>query len=229
MMMSTDERQKILNKINKCLKLSKSSEPHEAAAALRQAQKMMAAHSVSEGEILGVEVQSLQIITPEAYKRKLPMYMSYLCAVIIKSFDVHVLIECGWVNGKPRLAIRYFGQQGKPDLAVYAHEVMFRQLRAAWAQYSKDNPWVNNERGARAGFWVGWLQEVQAKVDAFAGNSEEKEIVKKAMAAYAGGSLKSGKTNNMSIDGQTHNAGRAAAGDFSIHRPMNGQRQRQLR
>lgn len=36
--------QRILERIKKCLALSQSSEPHEAAAALRQAQKLMEMH-----------------------------------------------------------------------------------------------------------------------------------------------------------------------------------------
>ena len=49
------------------------------------------------------------------------------------------------------------------------------------------------------------------------------------MVAYNGGKeLTSGKVNNMSVDGATRSAGRDAAGDFQIHRPMNGATQRQL-
>ena len=38
---------KILDKIKKCLVLASSANEHEAAAALRQAQKLMEAHGIS--------------------------------------------------------------------------------------------------------------------------------------------------------------------------------------
>ncbi len=42
---------KILGKIKKCLALSSSDNPHEAAAAMRQAHALMAAHGVSAEQI----------------------------------------------------------------------------------------------------------------------------------------------------------------------------------
>lgn len=44
-------RAKILSRIRKCLALAQSSEPHEAAAALRQAQKLMAQHGIDAVDI----------------------------------------------------------------------------------------------------------------------------------------------------------------------------------
>lgn len=225
----TTDRDRVLEKIKKCLKLSKSSEAHEAAAALRQAQKMMEAHGVSQEELLGLEVKSVQVMTPEPYKRKLPLYMNVLIGIVCRAFECEGLIEAGYRNGKPRLCVRYFGLNGKEQLAAYAHEVMWRQLSVSWKEYQKLNLWAVNEKGARQGFWIGWLQEVRSKVMAFAGNVEEKEMLSKAMVAYNGGrELTASKTNNMSIDGHTASAGRDAAGDFSIHRPVNGAQQRQL-
>lgn len=42
------ERNKVLDKIRKCLALSTSSNEHEAAAALRQARKLMDAHGITD-------------------------------------------------------------------------------------------------------------------------------------------------------------------------------------
>jgi hypothetical protein len=223
------DRDRILNKIKKCFNLSKSSEAHEAAAALRQAQKMMETHGVSQEELLGLEVKSIQIMTPEPYKKKLPLYMNVLMGICQRAFECNALIEPGYRNGKPRLCIRYFGINGKEQLAAYAHEVMWRQLTASWKQYQKDNPWAVNKKGARQGFWIGWLQEVRSKVMTFAGNEEEKDMLSRAMIAYNGGKeLGTSKTNSVTIDGATHSAGSRAAGDFSIHRPINGAQQRRL-
>lgn len=44
-------RDQALSKIKKCLALAQSSNPHEAAAAMRQAQKLMAEHNVTETDV----------------------------------------------------------------------------------------------------------------------------------------------------------------------------------
>lgn len=54
------DKSKALDKIKKCLALSKSSNPHEAAAALRQAQKLMHAHDITERE-LGAQQQGKDV------------------------------------------------------------------------------------------------------------------------------------------------------------------------
>lgn len=223
------DRDRILDKIKKCMRLGKSSEAHEAAAALRQAQKLMAAYNVTQEELLGLEVTSAQVVTPEPYKKKIPLYMNMIINICNRAFDCDALIEFAYRGRNLRLCVRYFGINGKEQLAAYAHEVIWRQMSESWKMYQAENPETWNERGARQGFWIGWLQEVRSKVMAFAGNTEEKEMLAKAMVAYNGGKeLVDGSVVKMNIDATTRAAGREAAGDFSIHRPMNGATQRQL-
>ena len=45
------DQEKIIDKIKKCLALAKSDNPHEAATALRQAQKLMEQHNLTEQDI----------------------------------------------------------------------------------------------------------------------------------------------------------------------------------
>jgi hypothetical protein len=45
--MNTEANDAIIRKIEKCLALSKSSNEHEAAAALRQATKLMEAYNIT--------------------------------------------------------------------------------------------------------------------------------------------------------------------------------------
>ncbi len=44
-------RDKALAKIKKCLALGRSTNPHEAAAAMRQAQKLMAEHGLNDTDV----------------------------------------------------------------------------------------------------------------------------------------------------------------------------------
>ncbi len=173
--MSTNdtERNRILEKINKCLRLAKSANPNEAATAMRHAQKLMEMHSISEADILGTKVESVQVVFVDSYKKKIPLYVAHLVNLICAAFGVDAVYEGQRKKGTIHLAVRYFGPKGRPEIAGYTHEVIWRQLKAAWKAYSATNPFVYNEVGARTGFWVGWLCEVRAQVVAFGGVEKE--------------------------------------------------------
>lgn len=225
------DRDRLLEKIQKCMRLSKSSEPHEAAAAMRQAQKLMEHHQVSDSELLGMEVKSVHICTPSPYKRKTPLHYTYLIAIVRKAFGVEAVMEASQYYNKKgyarmHLGVRYFGIGGRADMAAYAHEVIFRQLMTGWAQYKKAHPEAVGERGGRMGWMVGWLQAVRSTVMEFAGEDDEGLVRKAIESKYP--TLGKGKTNNMALSGRTQVAGREAAAGFSIHRPMTGQAQKRL-
>lgn len=244
--MSTDK--KVVEKIKKLLALATSSEPHEAAAAMRQAQKMMAQHGVSEEDVDQLDVESEQVISPEPWKaRGIPVYFSKITQLMMVAFGVRALIECAWVNGKPRMAVRYFGTQSRAAIAAYTHVVVWNALQKSWKAYQKDNPWDCDKIGGRTGFWVGWIQQVRGNVIAFGGVREEekpkpdgsgtelvvtafgKELAKieTALEKYAPDKVDS-KTNATKMSARTHAAGKEAAKDFQLHCPMNGAKQRAL-
>ena len=55
------DKDDILRKIEKCLALAKSSEPAEAAAALRQAQALMREHGVSQLEAQAIGARECSV------------------------------------------------------------------------------------------------------------------------------------------------------------------------
>lgn len=55
-MSAAEDKDRIIDKIRKCLALSNSANEHEAAAALRQAQKLMELYRVSDAELLAAGV-----------------------------------------------------------------------------------------------------------------------------------------------------------------------------
>lgn len=56
--MPTDNS-KILDKIKKCLALAASANEHEAAAALRQAQKLMETHGFTDEDVLASQASEI--------------------------------------------------------------------------------------------------------------------------------------------------------------------------
>lgn len=222
------DREKILNRIRKCLKLSKSSEPHEAAAALRQAQKLMAAHSVDETELLGIEVSNKLAITRCNPQQTIPLHLAHLAALISRAFAVEAVWEPVWTGRSHKMAMRYFGANGRADLAAYSHEVIERTLWSAWDEYRRQLPWLNrSHKGIRMGFWLGWLARVRSTVMEF-GGEEERELAKKAAAAFYGNSINEAKRNKQKVSHAAMQAGAAAAEGFQLHRPMEGAKSAQL-
>jgi hypothetical protein len=55
------DNRKIMDKIRKCLALSQSANEHEAAAALRQAKKLMEAHNISAEDVKAAEVSEARV------------------------------------------------------------------------------------------------------------------------------------------------------------------------
>ena len=53
--MDDTRREKRISRLKKCLALSASPEPHEAAAALRQARALMDKHGISADDVLASE------------------------------------------------------------------------------------------------------------------------------------------------------------------------------
>jgi len=216
------QRERIMEKIRKCFALGKSSEPHEAAAAIRQAQKLMEAYNISQDEIMGMEVRDERVVTPEPPKRKMPLYLSSIVMICCRAFGCEAVFE--WhitEEGRRKQAVRYFGKNNAPVMAGYAHEVMWRAMMRCWKLYVKNNPYdINpNDRGS---FWIGWLQGVEQKIIDFAMTDEEKDAIKSKMDQSFGKLSKADITKPKSISGRAARAGLSASEDFDIHRPVGG-------
>ena len=224
------ERERILSKIEKCLRLSRSAEPHEASAALRQAQKLMEKYGVSMQEVDESAVASAQTITPDTWRKKIPLNHMYIVGIVQKAFGVQAMREGAWKN-KMMIAYRYFGSAAQVQLAVYAHEVLWRASNAAWNDFRREYPHAAGTKGSRMGFLVGWLLKVESTVVRFAQGPEAEQArtaQKGAMMRYIGGNgeIKDAQTSEMKVNGRTFGAGEQAAEGFSLHRPVSGQKQR---
>lgn len=218
------DRERALDRINKCMRLSKSDNPNEAAAALRQAQKLMQVYSVEESELHGIEVRSVLVLTPEPPKTRFPMYLSALVSLVCRAFDAQAYFEVGLVNGKARQGVRYFVAGGRSQLVEYAHQVIWRQLTQAWSNYRKMRT-MDSQVGERSSFWMGWIAAVESKVMLFGATDKEKEVVRTTMERAAP-NLARAKQQNIAMDSSSTRAGFQAAGDFSINTPMGGSTQK---
>ena len=73
--------------------LGESSNANEAAAALRQAQKMMNMHGLTEDDIEGSNYKNDTVEVPIQANKKTPVHLSKFVGIIMKAFQVKAVIE----------------------------------------------------------------------------------------------------------------------------------------
>ena len=83
---------KILGKIKKCLALSASDNPNEAATAMRQAHALMEKHGVTaEGIIMG-DIGEAKIKSRTMARNKPEQWEAYLAATVGKAFGCSMMV-----------------------------------------------------------------------------------------------------------------------------------------
>lgn len=174
-------RDQALSKIKKCLALAKSTNPHEAAAAMRQAQKLQAEHELTETDIELAEVNQTAC---SARTNSQPLWEGLLARIIARNFGVEMIwsstwISHGWRNTK-QTKIIFFGLGAAPQIAGYAWDVLSRQLAKARLahialQPKNCKPITRTARGDE--FAKGWVWGVSEKLKAFAEQSAEKKLL----------------------------------------------------
>lgn len=172
------KRERLLSKIKKLLALARSTNPHEAAAALKQAQKLMQEHQIQQSEVEISESHNGKKFAPKA-----PQYIHNLAGVIEKAFGVRCYF-CG--SGYPfKYSAVFFGQYERPEIASYCFDVLFRQLNTARREFnaSQSKRLKRSTLISRAdAFCEGWVNGVYQSVKEFALTLTEEEET--ALANY---------------------------------------------
>lgn len=193
--MEQADRDKIIAKIKKCLALAQSSNEHEAAAALRHAQKLMQAHGISDLDVEHAEIQEES--TRAGAAQKPARWECGLATRVAAAFDCSVFLACRhpvghWV---------FVGASPSGEIARYAFEVLFRQAKRARANYIKTAlKRCTSTRTRRADlFCEGWVMTATELVEKFSGS----EAAQARVAAYL-----EHKYQLTSFQGKNRNAGR---------------------
>ena len=180
--MNVNDRAKILDKIKKCLRLSKSSNEHEAAAALRQAQKLMQQLGLTNDDVIAAEASDAHAKATTADRP--PSWEVMLAKVCCGAFGCEVIFSAGgWTDAWRRAAgsYQFIGCDGRAELCSYAFVVLARQARKARADYiaSKLQRCKPKIRTARADhFCRGWVLAVNGLVTDFARTDADRQAVK---------------------------------------------------
>lgn len=175
-------RDQALQKIKKCLALGRSAEPAEAAAAMRQAQKLMAEHCVSERDLSMADVREVRT---KASSSAGSLWGSRLTKMVAKAFGCETFdsITGGYNaagNYERSRFVVFVGLESAPEIAAYAFDVLFRQCaKARLAHIARQprncKPITKTARGDE--FAKGWVYAVRTEVESFAGTAEKSPLL----------------------------------------------------
>ena len=122
---------KIIDKICKCLRLSESGNPNEAALALRQATSLMKKYGVSDAQILAAEVTEGTTFAGERYNP--PFWALALANLVADAFQCRNLILRKY-GRQPEF--RFIGLGFKTEVATYSYAVLHRYLLRAIEEFT---------------------------------------------------------------------------------------------
>lgn len=175
-------RDQALSKIKKCLALGRSAEPHEAASAMRQAQKLMAEFNVGDHDISMLDVKEVRI---QATSTAANLWELHLVSIVAEAFGCE---HFGSITGEYNSAANYVrkrfyvfvGIDAAPTVAGYAYEVLSRQCAKSRLAHIKKQPKnckpiTKTARGDE--FAKGWVAGVSDLVEKFANPAGDKDLL----------------------------------------------------
>ena len=177
-------RDEALQKIKKCLALAASPEAHEAAAAMRQAQKLMEQFVLSAEDVSLADVEEK---TAKARNATLQNWEATLCTVVAKAFGCQYFTQqhSGWPmlgHSRRERSFVFIGVSPAAEIAAYAYDVLARQCakgrKAHMAVQPKNcKPATKSARGDA--YAMGWVVGVKDKLPAVEANEKNLQLVQR--------------------------------------------------
>jgi hypothetical protein len=221
---------KILDKIKKCLALSASSNEHEAAAALRQARKLMEAHGITDLDVQAAEAEERR--AKSGAKSQPSNWETMLAVKVGEAFTCQVIFSGGSWSRQGEWC--FIGCGASPEVANYAFAVLNRQAKRAREEHIKTKlkrcKTATKTRRADL-FSEGWVRSVVGAIAAFAGNEQQVTAIDAYMVKHYP-SLRTLKTRDRN-DGRNlsdreyddYAAGSRSGRDVQLNRGVGGAEQ----
>lgn len=175
-------RDQALAKIKKCLALAKSTNPHEAASAMRQAQKLMAEYSVSDHDMSLIDVNEVRA---KAVSSAANAWEVRLVNLVCDAFGCENFSSVSGCYNDSGNYVRkheyvFIGTDAAPTIAAYAYEVLSRQCAKARQEHIRKQPKnckpiTKTTRGDE--FAKGWVYGVRKLVERFATGDRDKPML----------------------------------------------------
>lgn len=228
---------KILKKIKKCLALSSSPNPNEAAVAMRQAHALMRQHGVDAHHVTMSEIGESTADIRTMSRDKPANWEAALAATVGKAFGCQMLISRTMVPKEYRHYLNegqfiFIGQKGQAEVAAYTVAVLSRKCKTARQKWIAEHlAGMTTIRGGKTkatrmgdAFAEGWVHSIGKLVADFANPKEVEEAIERHVAEKnAGKDAPTRKVKPKDIGQEEMIAAqmgaRAAKGE-SIYRPM---------
>lgn len=181
------KNQKIIDKICKCLRLSESGNPNEAALALRQANGMMQKYGISDAQVMAADVTESATQAGERYNP--PFWALALANLVAEAFQCRNLISRRYGRAPE---FRFIGLGYKAEVATYSYTVLHRYLLRAIEEFeltvnegenkgdlgnkAQEKQPEDKQRRIEV-FAQAWLFRVGRTVSEFIGDDVDKEII----------------------------------------------------
>lgn len=232
------KKKEVIEKIKKCLALSKSANQHEAATALRQAQALMEKYNIDadDAELLGVQeffIMGSGSQSPTVWEATLATSIAKImdCKVLL-NHDIAVTAQLGFKKLNRWL---FIGFDPAPEIASYAFDVLFRQLKKSRSTYISTQlkrVQIKANKVKRADlFCEGWVLEATRQVSNLKPNESkltqiDAYIQSKRKTQNAKPRDRNEKTNTNADRYQNDlHAGRQAGKEAQLNQAMNGSKQ----
>ena len=175
-------RDEALKKIKKCLALARGASDHEAAAAMRQAQKLMQEFGLCEQDVSLADVSEVQA---RASSSAANLWEVRLAKLVASAFGCEMFTQSDakytagrWMHKRVWV---FVGVDAAATIAAYACEVLVRQCATQRMAYIGQQPRnckqrTKSQRGDM--FAMGWVIGVADKVPATPANPETKALLR---------------------------------------------------
>ena len=226
-------RDEALLKIKKCLALGRSANEHEAAAAMRQAHKLMEQFGLNQQDVTLTDV-------PESTVRAVGLAANAwevrLVQIIANAFGCMIYSEIGGTYYSRQRFWKFVGFDAAPTVAGYTGDVLLRQLAKARLAYigqqSKNCKKATKTMRGDA-FAMAWVVHVREKVSEFASQpSEERmELLSTYMKKHHGSMTSEhtrDSTKGQNIAAAHYAAGATAGRNAQLHRGVGGMQEQRL-
>lgn len=180
----TNEQLSALKKIKKCLALAGSSNEHEAAAAMRQAQALMKKHGLSESSVQLSDIGEHGV--KASGKTKMHAWEAHLATAICDAFGLQSAFRHGqWMftGSQSRAEILFFGPQTRIEVAAYCYECLTRQMRKALADLRKEVPLAMKDRRRAMLYTESWILAASNKVKLLASTFDDGPLINEYIKA----------------------------------------------
>ncbi|MCY9861461.1 DUF2786 domain-containing protein [Vibrio coralliirubri] len=161
-------------KIRKCLELSQSQNPHEAATALRQAQGLMRKYGLTEKDIAFINLgkTTSQRVIPKV----IPVHLTQLICKVGEMYRCSPM----QVNKAGGSRVMFVGDTYMSGLAAYTYDVFSLKIEEAREVFIEtlDERTSQSQISVLAdAFCIGWIIEVCSKVETSPLSEQEDEFL----------------------------------------------------